>query len=285
MKTLGCRLRGMVSPCLADRSALFGLVVCLVVTGCGGTTTLPGQRPERITNGSRKLKGSADIAATTKELRPDKPKSSADFSLTAEELEAEYQKDKQATEKKYKGKTIELSGVVAAVYGEETAFIGLVAGKRTRGLPCVMIDKEPWSTVAPGQTIKLRGPWATYGELPALYDCVIVEAGPNPAVVLTAAKLADEYAADAKGVKKKYTGKYVILTGEVIENKIDNKGGRLVRLKAREKVGIELYYGLALAKRGAKMRAGQTVKVFGELTQFDFREDGISLLNPLPITK
>lgn len=219
-------------------------------------------------------------------------KRSADFSLSAEELQAEYQRDKGAAEKKYKDKTIELSGVVKAVYNDDPGIVGLAAGKRTLGLPCVMIEKEPWARVAPGQTVKLKGSWPAFGDLPALCECVIVEAGPNPAVVLTAEKLADEYAADVEGVKKKYAGKPVILSGEVVENKIDDKGrnkndgqGRTVRLKATKNVRIELHYGPANEMRGANLMAGRTVKVFGKLTEYSFDKDGISLLNPYPITK
>ena len=284
MKTLRCTPLRKVCPCGIGHSALFWLFVCLAVAGCGGTPTPPGQRSNGTANGSRTRKESADSSVAAKEPGAEQRKKSADFSLTAEELQAEYQRDEQAAEKKYKGKIIELSGVVKAVYNDAPGIIGLVAAKRTLGFPCVMIEKEPWARVAPGQTVKLRGPWAPYGEHPALYDCVIVEAGPNPAVVLTAAKLADEYAADPDGVTKKYSGKPIILSGEVVENKNDDKG-RIVRLKATKKVRIELGYGPAFEKRGAKLMVGQTVKVFGELTEFNFTKDSISLTNPFPITK
>jgi hypothetical protein len=148
-----------------------------------------------------------------------------------------------------------------------------------------MIDKEPWARVAPGQTVKLKGPWAAYGDLPALFDCVIVEAGPNPATVLTAAGLADEYAADADGVKKKYAGKPVILSGEVVENKEQDDKSRIVRLKTTGKVTVEFSYGPIFAKQAANMTAGQPIKVFAQLTESDFRKDHISLASPKQITK
>ena len=82
---------------------------------------------------------------------------------------------------KYKDKTIELSGVVKAVYGTSDPMVGLVAGKRTLGLTCVMADKGSKPQVAERQTVKIKGLWAAYGELPALYNRVVVETGSEPA--------------------------------------------------------------------------------------------------------
>jgi len=284
VKTLRSTVQGTVRRYPATHSVLFGFFACLALGGCGGTTSLPGQRPDGTASGSDKPKASADTSPAGKDLGSEKPKKAPDFSLSAEELEAEYQMDKQAAEKKYKGKIIELSGVVERLYGDEPAFIGLHAGKRRLGLPCVMTDKEPWARVARGQTVKLRGSWATQGDLPALYDCMIVDAGPNSAVLLSAAKLAEEYAADPKSVANRYNDKAVILSGEVVENKND-ESGRIVRLKGTEKVSIELRYGPVFEKRGTNIMAGEVIKVYGEFTEFNFSKDLISLTNPYPITK
>lgn len=75
----------------AGCSALFGLFACLAVAGCGGTANLPGQQPDRATNGSHELKGAADFSVAAKEPGAAETKRSADYSLTAKELDAEYQ--------------------------------------------------------------------------------------------------------------------------------------------------------------------------------------------------
>ena len=257
----------------AGYAALFASSLCLAAVGCGRTTIPPDQRTGPAVNVSADL---LPAAKGTDAAEPEKP---TDFSLAAEELQAEFQKDKEAAEKKYKDKTIKLTGVVKAVYGDEPAFVGLVGGKEPLGLTCVMIEKEPWLRLAAGQMVTLRGSGTTDGGQPALYHCVIVDAGPNPAAVLTAAKLAEDYASDPEGVKKMYAGKPLILTGEVIENKNDDKG-RVVRLKGAKGIGIELFYGPAFEKRGKNIQAGDTIKVFGDLTESYFFRESIGLNNP-----
>jgi hypothetical protein len=255
---------------------LFGLFACLAIAGCGKSSTLPAGQSDQ--------KGSAD-SANAKKGGTETPKKAADFSLTSEELETEYHKDEKAADKKYEGKTIELSGVIADIYGDDdAAYVGLIAGKRILGLPCVMIDKEPWAQLAVGQTVKLRGQWAI-SQKPALFKCEIVEAGPNPALVLSATQLADEYTKDPKGVKEKYAGRPVILSGEVVENKNDDKEGRYVRLKTPDKVTVKLTFGALLAARGAKITSGQTIKAYGVFKDFNLSDGNITLTNPYLITK
>lgn len=181
---------------------LLGLLVLILVLGCG---------PQQA---------DLPIAPSSEPSHVEEPHD-ADFSLTVERYLREFETDEKAAHAKYGGKTVELSGVVDDVGRKlfDYAFVELQQGGDTpRSVPgvlCATIDTEPWGKVVPGQRIKIKGQYQG-GIGWALSSCVFVEIGPSPAIMISAADLASEYSADPEAVRKKYTGKWLIVNGEIV---------------------------------------------------------------------
>jgi hypothetical protein len=164
----------------------------------------------------------------------------ADFTMSTDD----YDKDAQDPTKrdKYVGKVFELKGVVKS-YNRDiltgTPAISLKAGAMGE-IRCRTIDKEPWATVSPGQevTIKARSNRLSY---PSLIDCIFVQKGDNPAIVITADKLAEEYGAAAEPTNEKYKDKYLIVTGEVTDQKQElGPTQATLTVKGNDKVNIKI---------------------------------------------
>src|SRR5262249_34234728 len=122
-----------------------------------------------------------------------------DLVVTPAEWRAEFKKDSTAAKAKYRGKVIEMSGTLEGVrpdpFGTQFAFIEFDVANDFAGVRCVLTDPRPWRKVGPGSKVKVRG---KSSEIHAgdLNPCEIVEAGPNTSVIITAAQLAKEFAAD-----------------------------------------------------------------------------------------
>jgi hypothetical protein len=209
----------------------------------------------------------------------------------------------EAVRTKFVGKVVEISGVVQWVGLDNFAhpYIGLKIQPRPgmidRVLECQTFDKVPWAHVSDGQTVRLRGQasgilsLALYGHF---YNCIIVEAGPNPAVVATANDLCAALAADAKAATDKFDDKQAIVTGEVIEiSKSKPAPGvqgfvavPMVLLKGAGNAKVTCYFHLYQAKRVEKLHRGEQIKLYGTLHVGLDREIVISrcLLIPPPAT-
>jgi hypothetical protein len=209
----------------------------------------------------------------------------------------------EAVRTKFLGKVVEISGVVRWVgldlFGHSC--IDLETQRRGRGfdygLECRTFDKTPWAHVSDGQTVRLRG--QATGSLSAdihgnFYNCIIVEAGPNPAVVATANDLCSALAADAKAATDKFDDKQAVVTGEVIEiSKSQPAPGvegfvavPMIFLKGAGNAKVICYFHLYQAKRAEKLHRGEQIKLYGKLHVGLDREIVISrcLLIPPPAT-
>src|SRR5205823_1027850 len=109
-------------------------------------------------------------------------------SLTAQELRDQFTKDAKATKKKYESAALELSGTIESIgkgYAGETFLIFRTkGGDSSSRVGAQLTDPEPWAKLSPGQTVKLRGICGFNTTEPYLVKSVIVEAGPNPAVII-----------------------------------------------------------------------------------------------------
>jgi len=94
------------------------------------------------------------------------------------------------------------------------------------GVKCEMAKSEPWQTVLPGQTIKIRGTGlsrffplelGTTNTYLILMKCEIVDAKPAQVPVLSvqAEQLVDEFLADPDACATKYDGKPLLVTGKL----------------------------------------------------------------------
>jgi hypothetical protein len=231
------------------------------------------------------------VAARGDASRPQKLPD-ADFSLTVEMYLREFETNEEAAQAKYQGKTVELSGVVDNVgrfYDHD--FVELQEGGDTPrnflGVRCEMIDAEPWAKVVPGQRIKVKGQYEGIGR--TLSSCVFVETGASPAITISTADLAKEYAADLEAVRKKYTRRWLIVSGEVVE-----KGAYRVVLKGDGKVQVVCDFlefkntsheGLFKRSWMDEMMPGQTatILVYGDRASF-FAQGEVGFVACFPIT-
>ena len=237
------------------RAGIAGLLLCLALAGCGENSSVP------------------DTSDLT------------DFALTAEQLEAEVRQDEKTAERKYERKNIELSGVVLAMYGDNPVFIGLYRGKGLLGLPCEMVEEEPWAHVTFGQQVTVKGVWREDADKPSLQKCVIVATGPNPAPRLSAVQVATEYAAGIDKANSKYSGKYLIVSGMILEKHADNPLHPSLILKGTKKMRIHISLLPTYQQWLADQAVGKQVTIFAGTSGAIFDETTIAFYEGRPITK
>jgi uncharacterized protein (DUF1330 family) len=212
-----------------------------------------------------------------------------DFSLKAETYYDDYQRDKQAAFKKYFGKVVELSGVVESMGQDPRAgrsFIHLRASEATHGVQCITLDPEPWATVSPGQTVRLKGTWPkeTAVSTATLGDCVFVKKGPNPAIAISAVDLAKEYAADKDAAIKKYENKYLIVDGEIVHKETISKRGTVtVALTGDGGVRVACFFTFVESVQSKPLQVGQRIKLIGTFVKPEETRD-VTLSTCLLIT-
>jgi hypothetical protein len=205
---------------------------------------------------------------------PDVTKVKPAFSVRAKDLMKEYDRDKKATNAKYKDKVIEVTGVVVS-FGktfEGRDFINLGSPGSTEGVQCFTKEKKPWRKAFPSQTARVKGKYhvmevGSFGLLGAVIQSVKGKRPPT----LTARKLAEEYAADSSGTEKKFNERYLILTGEVAKVEADGSAKR-VTLKTGLKTRVQCRFEDSQEEETKALKAGQKVKVFGQFYQDIFGE-------------
>jgi hypothetical protein len=224
-------------------------VLALVVVGCGRK-----DEPAKVTV-------QPDVRLVGGETGEDIGKRKADFTFTADEWVKEH--DNDGVTEKYQDKVVELRGEIdtVALTGGKVPTIILKAGTALVGAVCLLADKDPWGKVAPGQTVKLRGkvaaaPWT-------LTECVLVELGPNPAMVLSSADFAKEYLADEAKASDKYYQKAVIVAGEMLNKKEIDNGRISVLLKGDGKSHVNCVFGSTEKSLADQCAKGHQLKILG----------------------
>jgi len=201
------------------------LLFLTALAGCmkGKTETSPNPEPIPAT-ASRASQPGGEPKKPPVDLTKAKP----DFTLTAEQFYADVRREPQ----KYQGKLIELSGLIACfatvVENQELTWWGIALGRNTTGggvFATVYFPRAgppPWTRVCPGQTVKVRGTHRSGNRIedaPHLEDAVLVEAGPSPAVVISAEQLAKEYGQDMERTTRRYALKPLLIEGDIIDTR------------------------------------------------------------------
>jgi hypothetical protein len=201
----------------------------------------------------------------TKSGGPKGPAGAPDFTISPAEFRAEFAKDGKAADQKFRNKTIQLNGVVTIVskdpFGEKAGIYLKAEGEWS--VFCATADPQPWTKVAPGATMKVKGklPGAISYQNPTLDDVQIIDAGGSKSQSLTAAQLTKEFLADPKGTKDKYDKKPVSLEGEIVETKPVGSD-MIVRLKGEQGTVVIV----SISKKGLEnAKPGQKIKVYGDL--------------------
>jgi hypothetical protein len=241
------------------------LAALLCGPGCG-----QGKEAEKEKGVSGKPSEKTDPGVPPK---ADLARATAAVATAADSWHAEWKKDREAAAKKYKGKIVELSGVVDHPGDDpycRVGYIWLKIKKDAFGVRCALDDPAPWLKVGPGCTIKIKGVVPEFGLDGDLYPCVIVESSPNTCQEITATQLAKEFAADKKAAEEKYRDKCLIVEGELTgkePSKIDEGRFIYLTLKVDGAVGVKGYVANnseELRKANDGLKAGQKLKVCGK---------------------
>ena len=206
----------------------------------------------------------------------------AEFTLSSRAFVEDFKKDSKAAHAKYKGKTIELTGLVTSV------------GVSGSGDPLVMLESEPmkykWANcftterypaklLAPGQTATIKGrTHATYADA-ILIDCEVVKTdGPKP-VAMTADEFSDEVGKDLAAAMKKHEKKWLIVSGEAKDVKFNESKAATVVLKTKG-MGPPVVFKFTSNDKAftEKLKPGQKIEMLGQFTSLTVskKEAGLS---------
>src|SRR4051794_16467528 len=270
-----------------SRPHLFNLLVAsafaavlLSGPGCG-----PGKEGDKDKGVPGKQGGKADPGAPPK---ADLARAKADVTMDAESWHAEWAKGIEAASNKYKGKIVELSGVVDHPSDDPYCKVGYIYLKiKSGGIGprCALDDPAPWLKVGPGCTIKIKGVVPEFGSAGSLYPCIVVESSPNTCQEITAVQLAKEFAADKKAAEDKYRDKWLIVVGELTgkePSKIDEGRFIYLILKGDGGVGVKAYVPHNTDERkkaNDDLKSGQKIKVCGE-ARLDLNGKDLQISSP-----
>jgi hypothetical protein len=259
----------MMARCLI-LLALGSLTLILVAAGCGQTD-------------NPSVGGGSFTTERGEGKAPHPSLGKADLIITPVEWRAEFKKDSQAAKAKYKDKVIEMSGTVSSVRPDPYGLVGYVnldVPDDLEGVRCVLVDKKPWKKVSPGSKVKMRGKSSDRfsGDLS---PCEIVEAGPNPALTVSAQELTKQFAADRKEARKKYHENWAYVQGEVTE-KVSKKIA--LTLKGAADVSVVCYFPQPYKEQLDPIQSGSMVDLFGQLSVFDGPQDREVVLNGCTVT-
>lgn len=223
------------------------LPLCLIfallqTTGCGKDAP-PGKPPigggMRDKVGTESTNPSAAQPAATKAPMPDLAKTKPEQVFTAQEFYDQF-KFSQESSKKYAGKVLEVSGVIALVGRnlQKDAFIYLKIENDPLGVGCFTAAPQPWSQFSKGQKVTIRGLRREDAFGASLSSCIVVEKDPTPAIAITAEALEKEYADQFQETIKKYDKKTMIITGVVEKTELDKYQHLTITMKTTGKVRI-----------------------------------------------
>jgi hypothetical protein len=203
-----------------------------------------------------------------------------------EAFAAEIKADAKAVAAKYKGKLIEMTGTVAGIYRNfgDVQYVGLpskTAG--TLGVTCVTKDQKLFGKVFKGQEVTVRGkyPDPQYGY--QIEDCEIVKKGPSPALTYTADEMAAEWARDKEAATKKWKDKPIVVSGLIVESKVNDVGAVNVYLKAPNKKRVDCGFTAFEKEIATKLQTGTTVKFVGEFVDFESKDEEPALRFCMPV--
>lgn len=152
----------------------------------------------------------------------------------------------------------------------------------------LVFEKEPWSRLARGQRVTLRGKLGALPSPPNIEQADIVDAGPPTVVNLSAAELAAEHGKGEDALRKLYDGKDVIVSGKVSDVKSSPINGLTLFLEGDGKFRVRCDLGITETQRLGEALApkqGQTIKVFGEVQPGNLTETIVPMKGCRLITK
>jgi hypothetical protein len=213
------------------------------------------------------------------------PRPAASVTVTAEQLAGDYAGNKGSADGKYKDRWLNVEGPLEDIdlsyLGGCTVRLkgskpppGKLLGKSIR---CVIPEAQMSRALGltRGQKVKVKGKCS--GETASLFidllEGEIVDTGPDPAVPVSAARLAQDYAGNEQAADARYKDKELLVTGVLEEHTKDRIGVLKVVLRGATKktsqtVKVVAAYPAEWKDRFAKLKPGDRIKVKGECSGY-----------------
>jgi hypothetical protein len=233
------------------------------IAGCGG-------KEEPVPSTPAPVQETKPAVPATERKPVDLATAKPDFTLDPKAWYTEWTANDRAARDKYEGKVVELSGevseVTARLEGDRIArgVVIIKAVGKDHTIRCLTTDLHPWERVSAGSKVKMRGVVPPFAEFPMLGPSIIVEASPNPAIVISALQLTKEYDDEPKKTVERYKDKYLIVEGEILQKKTDALGITMAFLKGAEDAPpVVCKFPHAMRTEAAALKGGQKIKVVG----------------------
>lgn len=207
--------------------------------------------------------------------------------LTPEAFAAEVKKDEKAAAKKYKGAGIELSGPVTGIHRNFGGDVFISLPSKTAGalgVGCFLKDKNVFGKVVKGQEVTVRGRYPDLQFGTQVMDCEIVKTGPSPALTYTAEEMAKEWARDKEAATKKWKDKPIVVSGLIVESKVNDVGAVNIFLKAADGNRVDCGFTAFEKDVATKLETGRSVKVVGEFLESESGDTGPAVRFCMPVT-
>lgn len=213
----------------------------------------------------------ASLASRLKQQADAMRSSKAQLSASAADLPGYLEKDANA--EKYAGKVVELTGKIRRLSespdGHDVVILATSDHDVGADLACELCVRGPWDTMAPGQTVVVRGKAIKGRSNLELKEGVVlkVEEADKPLEV-TADNLAAELEKDRAAFESRYVGKWVVFSGAWQSTNSDS-----TILSSGE--GCQFVCSFAGAESGRHraqfltLRPGDTVRILGKVTSAD----------------
>lgn len=215
------------------------LPLLAIATGCTAGNA-PSQSVPAAPKAAQQLSGPEQWAKAAEEMKPTvdgipshwvvPPAPDAPVvKLTAAEFGNELKADKQATLEKYKGKWLEITGIVESVSKKNLSGESQLAMAGQDDLPANhklyhldlskylvfnMTDPALWESTSPGAKVIMRGTLARVPGGAGFDHSTMIDNQGQPVPNITAEELATLYIEDSGAFKAKYEGKTFVVSGE-----------------------------------------------------------------------
>jgi hypothetical protein len=227
-----------------------------------------------------------------------------DFKLTPEALAREFEKDAKAATARYKGKVLELEGIVwnaskiVSFSGDGIDLSSRAKGdKGTDGIYLInckivpaQLEKAWW--LERGQKVKVTGVLSAIGKVSlGLTECQFTELEKSPLLKFTAEQLTSDFIMDEKAAEKKCSdtggsGKYIVVEG-VVADRTTEKGPGGLELHMVKFKGKGPYVVSCRFKKDdwEKVKKGDSLIVKGTFSKYDKAGKAVQLYLAFPLTK
>jgi hypothetical protein len=240
--------------------------VVLILLGCGGS--------KRSVSAPSKEEPAKKGEPASDGLSKAKP----DFTLAATELAEEYRAGKSAANKKYKGKVLEVTGIIRDIGrdagGEKRPYLELgTDANENASVFCYTADREPWQHHAPGQKVTLKGRWPDFLVVATLVESVVTESVGGKVSEITAEQLSDEFSSGDG--EEKYDGKRLFVSGTIADKEERPQLDAIyVQLRADGNYFVYCLFNSLEKDVVKKLNAGEKIRVFARVQR---RRRGIEL--------